>query len=435
MQEVPPPVDYTTPTVPTSPWTPPTTAPPVTVTPHSGSVALVVGLIVVFVLVIVWWYRKNILEEKELLRVLHFNLHDFLDDTESVDLSDYNRKYGFLILLGIMSMFAVPALAVAVIPSSIIQVRAVVMILGWFIVALMLWDFVRHLTTKEIRENMNAVWGTTEIHVPGLGSFTRTWRQMENPREVTLSDEEHKTLVEHVVSSAEAAGIPIEWETSDGKVVKGKEAVKQVKQIMLESLKKHHVYRVSVQKRYRILLLTRHPWNELVNPNTDEMFNRTTDVTVQRMPLHVVYIGETSRLFRDRDSKGNPIMTGVTMGVFVAVVDRKSVEEQLLKGRFATPNSQDAVIAKIAHQHEQNTITVDFVNEKLLELAKKQKEYKELKHKKVVEGQTQFNIYVRGFNRLFEPIGKSGQMTNMLLYFFVFGAIWYFIFSILGWMR
>lgn len=434
--ELPPPTGFneTTPiTTNPNPWVPPVTD--VTITPQGGSMALIMGLIAVFLVFILWWYRKTILEEKELLKVLHFNLHDFLDDTESVDLSDYNRKYGFLILLGIISMFAVPGMAVLVIPSSLMPVRAIIMVLGWFIVALLLWDFVRHLTSKEVRENMNSVWGTTEMHIPGLGSYSRTWRQMEEPKEVVLSLEEHKTFVDKIMDDAIEAEIPIEWKNADGEMVQGADAIDQAKALLLESLQKYKTYRVAIQKHYRVLLIMQHSWNDIKNPNTDEMFNKTTDVTVNRMPMHVVYIGETQRLFRDRDKKGHPIMSGVTMGVFMCVIDRKYVEKKILTGRFATPNSQDAMIARMAHQHEQNTLTVEFVNEKLIELAKKQKEYKELKHKKVVEGQTQFNVYVRGFNRLFEPIGQRGKLTNILLYFLVFGAIWYFIFSIFGWMR
>lgn len=431
LQEVPPPTEWTSPPV-TGPWTAPGA---VQITPAGGSTALIFGVILIMVVFLIWWYKKNILEQKELLRVLHFNLHAFLDDTESLNLEDYNRKYGLLILLGIVSMFAVPAAAVAVIPVSLIEIRAVFMVLGWFIVALLLWDFVRHLTSKEVRDNMNSVWGTTEIHIPGLGSFTRTWRKMEEPTEVILSKAENKTMVDTIVKNAIIAGVDLEWIDEDDVLITGNDAIVQIKKLMMESLSKYRKYRLSVQGNYRLLMISANPWNELVNPNTDEMFNKTTDVTVNRMPMHVVYIGETSRLFRDRDGKGNPIMSGVTMGVFMIVVDRTTVERQLLSGRFTTPNSQDAVIARIAHQHEQDVLTVEYVNEKLLELAKKQTEYKELKHKKVVEGQTQFNVYVRGFKRLFEPIGGKTQFTNILFYFAVFGAVWYFLFNIFGWMK
>lgn len=389
-----------------------------------GTLAILAGL---FILIAVWYYRTEIAKELARINLRHFNLDQFLSDTDDTDLSEYNKKYGIIILIGFVGMLAVPALSINLIPTSYMWVRGIVTVMGYFLLILFLWNFVAEMSNREVREMQNAVWVTNELYIPGRGSYSKTWKKTQPEKEVILSDAQYGVLADYVIKMARRFG----HKFKKGQAVKAKSAV-------TERLKKMYIYRTSVkgkgQQSYKLLLILRHKWNDIINPNTEELFHKTTDVTVNRAPMHTIYIGESNRIFRKLDEKGSPIMSEVTMGVFLSIVDRVMVQNMIMGGRFDALDAQDAIIAQLLGYFEQESTTAEFVNGKITALNKRDKEYDALKHTKDTESQAQFNTFMRAFNRLFQKHQQKGIFTSALFWIFISFFIYYAVFSAFGWI-
>ena len=419
---------------PYAPFIPPTngtTGAPFNPTPYTapnlgfyGSLALFAGI---FLLFAVWYYRTQIAKELKRINLRHFNIDQFLSDTDDTDLSDYNRKYGMIIIIGFIGMLAVPALSINLIPTSYMWVRGIVTVMGYFMLVLFLWNFVSELSNREVREMQNAVWVTNELYIPDRGSYSKTWKKTEPEKHVILSEKQYGVLAKHIIKTARNFG----HKFKKGEAVIAKNAV-------IERLKKMYIYRTSVKGRgsqsYKLLLILKHQWNDIVNPNTEELFHRTTDVTVNRAPMHTVYVGETNRIFRGLNAKGSPIMSAVTMGVFISIIDRVTVQEAILAGRFDALDAQDAIVSQMLSYFEQESTTAEFVNGKITALNKRDKEFDDLKHTKDTESQAQFNTYMRAFNRLFQKHQQKGVFTSAFFWVFISFFLYYALFSIFGWI-
>jgi hypothetical protein len=389
-----------------------------------GMLALFAGL---FILIAVWYYRTQIAKELARINLRHFNIDQFLSDTDDTDLSEYNRKYGVIIIIGFLGMLAVPMLSISLIPTSFMWVRGIITVMGYFLLILFLWNFISETTNREIREMQNAIWLTNELYIPGRGSYSKTWKKTEPEKEVILSDKQYEVLAKHIIKVARKFG----HKFKKGEAVKAKSAI-------VDRLKEMHIYRTKVkgkgQQSYKILLILKHKWNDVINPNTEELFHKTTDVTVNRAPMHNVYIGESNRIFRKLDTKGSPIMSAVTMGVFISIIDRVTVQNAILSGRFDAMDAQDAIIAQLLGYFEQDATTAEFVNGKITALNKRDKEYDDLKHTKDTESQAQFNTFMRAFNRLFQKHQQKGVFTSALFWIFISFFIYYAVFSAFGWI-
>jgi hypothetical protein len=389
-----------------------------------GMLALFAGL---FILIAVWYYRTQIAKELARINLRHFNIDQFLSDTDDTDLSEYNRKYGVIIIIGFLGMLAVPMLSISLIPTSFMWVRGIITVMGYFLLILFLWNFISETTNREIREMQNAIWLTNELYIPGRGSYSKTWKKTEPEKEVILSDKQYEVLAKHIIKVARKFG----HKFKKGEAVKAKSAI-------VDRLKEMHIYRTKVkgkgQQSYKILLILKHKWNDVINPNTEELFHKTTDVTVNRAPMHNVYIGESNRIFRKLDTKGSPIMSAVTMGVFISIIDRVTVQNAILSGRFDAMDAQDAIIAQLLGYFEQDATTAEFVNGKITALNKRDKEYDDLKHTKDTESQAQFNTFMRAFNRLFQKHQQKGVFTSALFWIFISVFIYYAVFSAFGWI-
>lgn len=428
--------DIPAPTITTDPWptttTNTTTGGGFTPIPYTGGIEvsgwftifLFAGIFLVFAYI---YYKRGIADELARLKARHFILDTFLSDTEATDLSDYNRKYGVVIFFGFVGMIGIPAVSISLIPIEFAFVRGIITIMGYGMMILFLWNFLDKMSHNEIKSMQNAVWFEVEFYIPGRGTFHKVWKKTEPIKEVVLSDTQYGELASRIIKNARDYG---------HKFKKGE--AQKAKTDIIKRLKTLFIYRTSVKGRgdfsYQILLILKHPWNEVVNPNTEELFHRTTDVTVQRAPHHIVYIGESDRIFQDLSSKGSPEMRQLTMGVCISIVDRQDVGEILMDGRFDSPDAQDAIAAQMLSYYEQETTTAKFVNGKINALNKRDKEYEELEGQKDEESQAQFNTYLRVFNKLFTKHQQRGTVTNFFLYAVVFFFVYWALFSMLGWM-
>ena len=381
----------------------------------------------VFLLAAVWYYRNMIKEELSRINVRHFNLDQFLIDTETTDLSDYNRKYGLIIIIGFVGMLVVPGLSTAAVPDSLGWVRGLVTIFGYAILIMFLWNFISEMTNREIREMHNAIWMSTDLYVPGRGSYYKTLKGARPEKRVILSDKQLNQLAANIIATARKFG---------HKFKRG-EAKKQ-KAIITERLKKLYIYRVSVkgkgEQTYKLLMIFKNKWKDLINPNQEDLFHKTTEVTVNRAPVHTVYIGESSRIFRELDDRGRPIMNQVIMGVFIGIIDRVIVQDHILNGRYDAMDAQDGLVSQMLNYFEQESTTAEFVNGKIGALNKRDKEYDDLKNTKDSESQAQFNTYMRAFNRLFMKHQQKGMFQSAAFWLVVCFFIYYALFSIFGWI-
>ena len=389
------------------------------------------GTLILFALVFIfgaiYYYRNMIKEELRRINVRHFNLDQFLIDTETTDLSEYNRKYGLIIVIGFVGMLIVPSISMSLIPDSLDWVRGIITVFGYLVLIMFLWNFISEMTNREIREMHNAVWMSTELYIAGRGSYSKTFKGIIPEKLIVLSDQQLNQLANEIIRTAR----------NFGHKFKRGEASKQ-KKIIIERLRKLYVYRVSVKGKgeqiYKLLMVFNNKWKDLVNPNQEELFHKTTEVKVTRAPVHTVYIGESNRIFRELDDKGRPKMNQVIMGVFVGIIDRMAVQKKILEGRFDAMNAQDALISQMLNYFEQESTTSEFVNGKINALNKRDKEYDDLKNTKESESQAAFNTYMRAFNRLFMKHQQKGVMANAFFWVIVCFFLYYALFTMFGWM-
>lgn len=412
-QEIPPPTLTETTTTTTGTYIPSTGG------PSAGAIALAVGIVVVIILV--WYYRGRLAKAVRQLGVLHFNYDMFLADTIDVDLSAYNKKFAVILLVILSAVMAVPSIVANFVTDM--SLRGGMILIGWALCALLIFVYIQQLNIREIRDNENSVWLDAELHAPGRSSVGRTLRRTSPEYEYVLNEKQRDHMIDVVLEVAKNTGAQIPT---------------GAKQELESRLKDMHLYRcvvrISDDKQYKILLATRHVWKEIQNTQQNPQFDRTTLVNITRAPVHLFFLGESPEVFPDLDSKGLPTYGGRTMGVFVAVIDRMIVREGLVSGHFETPDFRDALFLQILHMYMQNSITSEYVDGKIQELNKKKKEYEELRFKKVVEGQGQFNTFVRAFHRLFNPQRDREKVINWLVQFLVFGAVWFMLFKLIRWI-
>lgn len=411
MQEVPPPdVTEVTPPDWTSPFIPPGSEP---------ANYTILGVIVTVIILIVayWYYQNKVVAPLKRLGEQHFNLERFKERTQTTILTDYNRKFGMIMMVIMGAVLILPTIIANYIDDM--TVRGGIILLSWGFVAVALDSFLSRMAKDEMRENQESTWIPCELHIPGQESIGRVLRRVRHEKEIKLSPEQLERMVDKVLEVAKDA---------EAKIPPG------ARKEMLAAYKRFHINKCSVSDEFKIILISKHKWKDLQNPNTEEVFDRTTEVPVTRAPMHLVYVGPTKDIFDTLDKKNLPTKAERIMGVFVAPIDRKMVFDLLVKERFESPNYRDGLFAQILYAYQQQCITADYADGKTQSLNEKSTDFDNLRFKKSVGVQAQVNTYIRGFKRLFQFEDKTDVAMSIIKQALLWGAIWYFAFSVLGMM-
>jgi len=382
-----------------------------------GSIAIFAVLVALTVVgfIVVWKYITYRRESASLINKLHFVHAVFDEKTRPVDLSGYNRLMGVIGFMVIAVIFVPPAL------FGRIRDEALSMGLiaaGWMMGSLMIIIVYYMIQFREVKKNSNTLWIDVEVHRPGEMSVRRLWKRVVRGPEIDLSKD---SIVEIARESVDAA------------VRLGKISA-QDRNRLIEQLQKMegvHVYRCTVDEKWPLLVVLDGDWKEVVRTREEVMLDETTEVNVLRTFWHVVYLGETTRIVDDIED-GTPTKRELTMGVYAIILAPDDVDSKLREGHFVAPSRADVELATIKHVAQQQAVTADSYQSKVSKLTKTQRDLDEERLRKVVEGATQFNVFMRGFKRLFDVELMRDTFVRTTLIFIIAGFIWYVVFRILG---
>jgi len=330
---------------------------------------VLIGASVIFVVITLVYYQFFMKPEKrtrERLRALHFNPTKFIQDTKPATFEYYDQKWTRLILAWVASTAASiigPNMAGVEYPWSAI-ITSVGAIFSIF--ALVLINMKKNEAERE--RNLNKAFGSMFAHYPEIGDVGQLWKRMELESEVELDDPQIVTIVDQLAEGIK--GLPnydkntIVWKTW--------------KTEMTNRIKSMRVQRINVlDKKYRILLVSQSGFEDTKTKDVKPLIDETVSVNVQRVPMFLVYVGTTRKLFKTVNKDGKQAWADRTMGVFVDLFNIDMRNKYLAGGGYTVLNKTDALIAEYLHLYAQQSASASEMTKTLRDREKAQKEVEE----------------------------------------------------------
>jgi len=330
---------------------------------------VLIGASEIFVVITLVYYQFFMKPEKrtrERLRALHFNPTKFIQDTKPATFEYYDQKWTRLILAWVASTAASiigPNMAGVEYPWSAI-ITSVGAIFSIF--ALVLINMKKNEAERE--RNLNKAFGSMFAHYPEIGDVGQLWKRMELESEVELDDPQIVTIVDQLAEGIK--GLPnydkntIVWKTW--------------KTEMTNRIKSMRVQRINVlDKKYRILLVSQSGFEDTKTKDVKPLIDETVSVNVQRVPMFLVYVGTTRKLFKTVNKDGKQAWADRTMGVFVDLFNIDMRNKYLAGGGYTVLNKTDALIAEYLHLYAQQSASASEMTKTLRDREKAQKEVEE----------------------------------------------------------
>lgn len=332
---------------------------------------VLIGASVIFV-VITLVYRQFFMKPqertRERLRALHFQPVKFIQDTKPATFEYYDQKWTRLILAWVASTSVSiigPGMAGIEYPWS-----AVITSIGalFSIFALVLINIKKNEAERE--RNLNKPFGSMFVYYPELGDVGQLWKRMELESEVILDDTQIDTLVDQI-----AEGIKKLPNYSETTIV-----WKTWKEEMKKRIQTMKVQRMSVlDKKYRILLVSPSDFESTKTKDVKPLIDETVSVSVQRVPMFLVYCDTARKLFKTVNKEGKPAWAGRTMGVFVDLFNIDMRNKYLAGGGYTVLSKTDVLLAEFLHEYAQRSTSATEMTKALRDEEKAQREVDERK--------------------------------------------------------
>lgn len=376
------------------------------------------GLLVLLFFIVLFLVLSDRAKDKTRLnKARQFNFTDFCKHNQLVRLAKYNRMALVIVLGSLFGIFLPP---VASAGFRDVTIRSAIAGIGWTLSGVLIVAVVILNMYSEVKANSNATYAYVDVYDLNGEVYPQLWRRLTKGAEVLIDAN----------TANETIGQILDNKVKNGQLTKERAEVIKTYYTKLET---KHIYRAKIEETYDILLVLPGLWETVLDERKLQVFADTTNITVGRTRLDVLYMGEETRTVTDVE-KGRETLRDLAAGFFTVLTSPSTVQSIIKEGKFTATTNADAQAAVVKHHLQQNAVTGQTYERRLGQLVKTEADLRKERYKSAVNGATEAQVYIRGFHRLFTIDQPQDQAFRLIGYGIAFFFVYYVIFTIIGWM-